>query len=67
MRKAAEKKKKGNFAMLTPFEGLEIVQKYYELTGTVTPAMMLPDVSPATIAPPKSEITFNVKLEDLLK
>jgi hypothetical protein len=37
MRKVAEKKKVGNYAMLTPQEGFEMVMKYFGITAQSTP------------------------------
>lgn len=54
MKKAAEKKRVGNCAVLTDQEGFEIVLKYYGID------------SEASTVPAKSDDTFDVKLEDLL-
>ena len=62
MRKAAEKKKVGNCAVLTDQEGFAIVLKYFGIGGGA-PAVIL---APATVdAKPKTN-DFNINLEDLL-
>ncbi|EGW40679.1 hypothetical protein [Desulfosporosinus sp. OT] len=63
IRKAAEKKKVGNSAMFTPQEGFAIVMKYF---GIDTVVDMQRPVAPAPIVQPKSDIDFDIKLEDLL-
>ena len=64
MKKEAEKKKTGNFAMLTPEEGFAIVLKYFGIDGA--PAAPAP-VTKVELAPePKKSIDFDIDLEDLL-
>lgn len=63
MWKVAEKNQHKNFAMFTPQEGLEIVMKYFGIETAVN--MQMP-TAPAPAAKPKSEIDFDIKLEDLL-
>ncbi|CAH8772252.1 hypothetical protein [Paenibacillus dendritiformis] len=64
MRKAAEKKRKGNVAMLTPQEGFAVVFEYYGIKSTDAASVV-----PA--APAKVEIPvvddFDVDLDELLK
>lgn len=61
MRKVAEKKKKGNMAVLTPAEGYKAVLEYYEIQGnqptTSKPSTQQPAVKPG----------FSVSLTDLLE
>lgn len=69
MRKAAEKKKVGNCAMLTDQEGFEVVLKYFGIDGKVTvrPATAKEDKVQAIKTPePESNADFDVKLEDFL-
>lgn len=61
MRKVAEKKKKNNFAYLTPQEGFEIVLKYFGINNAT-----LAPVSASTVTEPVKPKKFNVKLEDFL-
>lgn len=63
MRKAAEKQKNGNFAMLTDAEGFEVVLEYF---GVKAASVVLPPADQAPVPKPKKEIDFDVKLEDLL-
>ncbi len=58
MRKVAEKQKDGNVAVLTDQEGFEVVLKYFEIDGTTNTA-----APPAAV---KSNVDFDVRLEDLL-
>ncbi|MGX5183782.1 hypothetical protein ACWKT5_13460 [Streptomyces avermitilis] len=60
MRKAAEKKKFGNMAMITDEEGFDIVFKYYGIRSASQATAELP-------TPPKPTRSFNVKLDELLK
>lgn len=62
MRKAAEKKKTGNFAMLTPDEGFAEVLKYFDIEG----AVKTPDPAAAVKCPAPAANDFNVSLDDLL-
>lgn len=62
MRKVAEKKKKNNFAYLTPQEGYGIVLKYFGINNA-------PEMAPVhvlSVAKPAKPKKFNVKLEDFL-
>lgn len=64
MRKAAEKKKDGNCAVLTDAEGFAVVLEYYGVSGapilaSVPVPTQLPELS-------KDETSFNIRLEDLL-
>lgn len=63
MRKAAEKKKVGNCAVLTDQEGFEIVFKYF---GIEAGAAKVEVKNHAATRPVKKNIDFDVKLEDLL-
>ena len=58
MRKAAEKKKVGNCAVLTDQEGFDIVFKYFGIQTTETIQTAAPALSP--------EVDFDVSLDDLL-
>lgn len=72
MRKAAEKKKVGNCAVLTDQEGFEIVLKYFGIEasadpGTVTMANEIKSPAPEEKEKPKKpDADFDVKLEDFL-
>lgn len=61
MRKVAAKQKDGNVAVLTDREGFEVVLKYFEIKGTAENAA--PAEKPAAA---KSNVDFDVRLEDLL-
>jgi hypothetical protein len=61
MRKAAEKKKVGNCAVLTDEEGFTIVLKYYGIDGKPV-AFESPVVAPVPVTSTK----FDVKLDDFL-
>jgi hypothetical protein len=61
MKKVAEKKKKGNFAMLTPSEGFSAVLKYYEIGEAVN---ILARPAPATKK--ENKVDFDINLDDLL-
>ena len=62
MRKVAEKKKKGNFAVLTPSEGYKAVLEYYGLLkGDEEPAAVQASVQQTPV-----KTGFNVSLTDLL-
>jgi hypothetical protein len=69
MRKAAEKKKFGNCAMLTDAEGFAVVLKYFGIemvaVGSVMAAKTANIPAPVTSSQ-NAEIDFDVKLEDLL-
>lgn len=63
MRKAAEKKKVGNCAVLTDQEGFAVVLKYFgieaaQVNVTSQPAPIVTELKPSN--------DFNIKLEDLL-
>ena len=62
MRKAAEKKKVGNCAVLTDQEGFAVVLKYYGIEAASTMA-----TAPAPAAKKAPAAGFNVNLDDLLK
>lgn len=64
MRKAAEKQKVGNCAVLTDAEGFAVVLKYYGIEGKAQAATSAP---PAAPAPDRKSIDFSVNLDDLLK
>lgn len=76
MKKAAEKNKVGNCAVLTDQEGFEIVLKYFDIDGTgveTTAATTVP-VQTRNIEAPKAvevekkdSIDFDVNLDELLK
>ena len=61
MRKVAAKQKVGNVAVLTDQEGFEVVLKYFQIEGTSESAA--PAGKPAAA---KSNVDFDVRLEDLL-
>jgi hypothetical protein len=71
MKKAAEKRRVGNCAVLTDQEGFEIVFKYFEIENN---ALMVSKVKENSIQAPKisdklankNEINFDVKLDDFL-
>lgn len=68
MRKAAEKKKVGNCAVLTDQEGFEIVLKYFGIEAGKAP-VIVSTVKEVYVKPVLEEavgIDFDVKLEDLL-
>lgn len=62
MRAEASKKKVGNFAILTPEEGIEIVLKYFGITSSAVAP--IPVVSSPAAAPKK--VDFELSLNDLL-
>lgn len=67
MRKAAEKKKVGNCAVLTDQEGFEVVLKYFGIDTKVTENVI--KASQTVTQTPKSVTDtsdFDIKLEDLL-
>lgn len=72
MRKAAEKKKVGNCAVLTDAEGFEIVLKYFGIEAAkakVTPIApaIKEDIQVKNEVPKKViEVDFDVKLEDFI-
>ena len=67
MRKAAEKKKVGNCAVLTDEEGFEIVLKYFGIKGSAG-AIQIPVKETIIKAEAKEHkgIDFDVKLDDFL-
>lgn len=69
MKKAAEKKKVGNCAVLTDKEGFEIVLKYFGIKEKVTVLPTDPScvkVNQDPIVNSKNSIDFDVNLEDFL-
>lgn len=76
MRSIAQKKKKGNSAMLTPFEGFAAVFEYYGIEKKVDPVLvfswmqsMIPTSESTPLSSAKESVTnpgsdFDVKLED---
>ena len=74
MRSVAEKKRKGNVAMLTPAEGLTVVFEYFEIKKQIAVADFMPAVAPTaapiaapTAAPaPKPASDFDVSLDAYL-
>ena len=65
MRKAAEKKKNGNCAVLTNQEGFEVVLKYFGVEVAVNSAPSVVPVEPVPV-PENKAVEFDVRLEDLL-
>lgn len=67
MRKAAEKKKVGNCAVLTDQEGFEIVLKYFGIKASdvATQAPVKETITKLDSKGPK-EIDFDVRLDDFL-
>ncbi len=63
MRKAAEKKKVGNMAVLTDAEGFAVVLKYFGIDGQPV-SVEVPTVPP--VKPEKPTDDFNVSLDDFL-
>lgn len=69
MRKAAEKKKVGNCAMLTDEEGFGIVLKYFGVNGAVSKPDRKAEAAEKPEITGKSsskDIDFDIKLEDLI-
>jgi hypothetical protein len=69
MRKAAEKKKVGNCAVLTDEEGFEIVLKYFDVKGVIPESTtnFKEETLKFTAQPEhKAEVNFDIDLEDLL-
>ncbi len=71
MRKAAEKKKSGNYAILTDQEGFEIVLEYFGVDAKLGVKPKLDALAPAPTVPqiqsvPKTESNFSISLDDLL-
>lgn len=65
MKKAAEKKKVGNCAVLTDQEGFGVVLKYFGIEpGADIPRPVGPEPKPKISKP--SKIDFDINLEDLL-
>jgi hypothetical protein len=72
MKRAAEKKKVGNCAVLTDQEGFDVVLKYFGISGTAPAAVMTPPPVSSVVAKspaltPKPAAAFDLDLEDLLK
>ncbi|ASN68340.1 hypothetical protein 10S11_78 [uncultured Caudovirales phage] len=65
MRKAAEKKKVGNCAVLTDAEGFEIVLKYFGIKGDMKATPIATEIQ---MSKDKSKVSidFDVKLEDFI-
>lgn len=63
MRKAAEKKRKGNVAMLTPQEGFAVVFEYYGIKAAG--AVPVVSAAPAKVETPIVD-DFDVDLDELL-
>lgn len=65
MRKAAEKQKVGNCAVLSDEEGFAVVLKYFGITGKV----VSPAVQPSVVIPAVKKVNsdFDVNLEDFLR
>ena len=67
MRKVASKKKVENCAVLTDQEGFAIVLKYFGIGSAVTiPAPVAATVQKPVTTPKKSEVDFNINLDDFL-
>lgn len=68
MKKAAEKKKVGNCAVLTDQEGFEIVLKYYGMKTKKNSTISTVSTTTTADAKPeaKTRTNFDVRLEDLL-
>jgi hypothetical protein len=68
MKKAAEKKKVGNMAVLTDAEGFSVVFKYFGIEGkpTIFNYFDTPVATPELEPSKASSRSFDVKLEDLL-
>jgi hypothetical protein len=61
MRKAAEKVKEGNMAMLSDAEGFAVVLKYFGIDGEPQAVQTVP-----TVPPKPSAASFDVSLDDLI-
>jgi len=67
MRKEASKKKVDNCAMFTPEEGFAIVLKYFGIGSAVTiPAPVAATIQKPVTTPKKSEVDFDISLDDFL-
>jgi hypothetical protein len=70
IRKAAEKKKVGNFATLTPQEGYAIVLKYFQIESTadvtVPVAVTHTQTIKKTTPQQKSKVDFDISLDDFI-
>lgn len=67
MRKAAEKKKVGNCAVLTDQEGFEIVLKYFGIDGQAkTDTMVHVECKTVPEIKPKAAIDFDISLDDFI-
>jgi hypothetical protein len=72
MKRAAEKKKVGNCAVLTDQEGFDVVLKYFGISGTapasvVTLTLSASTASTSPIPVPKPAAEFDINLEELLR
>lgn len=70
MRKAAEKKKVGNCAVLTDKEGFEVVLKYFGIEGTFSEPVPIAkeiNIKPLELKETKTSIDFDVNLNDFLR
>ncbi|MDP4147104.1 MAG: hypothetical protein Q8936_21955 [Bacillota bacterium] len=66
MKKAAEKKRAGNCAVLTDEEGFEIVLKYFEIKLNPIKSNKAPETNKPDIKT-SSNSEFDIDLDDLLK
>jgi hypothetical protein len=64
MKKAAEKKKVGNCAVLTDQEGFVVVLKYFGIDGA--PTEVTTNIPQPVVPESKPNDGFDIKLEDLL-
>lgn len=66
MRKAAEKKKVGNCAVLTDAEGFAVVLKYFGIKAPANAAVPATPAPTPIQVPAHTSADFNVSLDDLL-
>ncbi|CQR71358.1 hypothetical protein SOV_17170 [Sporomusa ovata DSM 2662] len=66
MRQDASKKKNGNFAVLAPQEGFDIVMRYFGITESDGLVMTPRQPAAASVKPKAKDIDFDVSLADLL-
>lgn len=66
MRQEASKKKSGNFAVLAPQEGFDIVMKYFGIAKSDRLVMTPRRPAAAPVKPAAKDIDFDVSLADLL-
>lgn len=70
MRKAAEKKKVGNCAVITPTEGFAIILKYFGIDSAgkeIQSSAAVPTVNvQKPVVTPKSKVDFDVSLDDFM-